>query len=435
MLENTRSVEKILYLLSRANKAVIKGTSVSEVCSNLSITEDELKEWRHKYAMPPNAGDILSNSKVPDAVFPFFLEDRSDGRLKQVSSGVLVEIGGELFALTSAHVIDKSKGGALCMPAIHGIEPVSGNLYQTPVPRHGYRAKDNADMAYYHLSSAWRSKLHPSLKSICTEDLLMTDDVETGDLFTFIGYPWRKTKHSAGSHETEQTTYTGHILPSDVYRKLGYDRTIHIVIRMRLKKTYSIRYQSRQTAPAPQGISGGAVLAWPYTYQERLESSALKLAGIGHTSSPNAHYMAATRITPYMMDIVRRNPHLAIHFMQYEDVAKEFGELLAKQIVTINPDNLPYAVGISWYKPNTYERCLEIFDDAVDLPDTFDKWVYLAEQIEKQLQDQGMRIVRVEINPDTFPNWCVEHGFSKMDKHAREAYGNTVAGRTLLQNL
>ena len=434
MPDDTRNMEEVLDLLSRAEDELAKGASINEVCSEFAITEDELKGWCDQYAMPPNAGDSLSNSSLLDAVFPIFHTDQADGPLDQVGSGVIVEIGDELFALTAAHVTDHSDDGVLYMPAVDGIVPISGGLSYNPVPSHGSRDKDNADMAYYHLSSEWRCKLHPSIKPGGVDDLLMTDDLKTGDLFTFVGYPWRKTKRCSGSQETDRATYTGHALPPDAYKQLGYNRAVHIVIRMRLKKTYSTRYQSYQTAPHPQGISGGAVFAWPWTFEERLKSPDLKLAGIGHTFHPNDHCMVSTRIIPYIMAIVKNNPHLANHFMHHEDIAMDFGKLLAEQMATLNPNNVPSAVGIGWYKPDAYQRCLTMFDDAADLPDTFDEWLILAEQTEMQIKNQGMRVVRVEIDPDTFPDWCAEHGFSRIVKDARMAYGNTMAAQILHQN-
>ena len=84
-------------------------------------------------------------------------------------------------------------------------------------------------------------------------------------------------------------------------------------------------------------------------------------------------------------------------------------------------------VGISWYRSETYARCLAIFDDSSDLPDTFEEWLALAEHTEAQVAQHVMKVTRVDIDPDTFPAWCTANGFAKIDKHARLAYGNAIA--------
>ena len=150
---------------------------------------------------------------------------------------------------------------------------------------------------------------------------------------------------------------------------------------MRRKKTYSTRYKSHQTAPHPQGISGGAVIAWPWDFIRRHNPANLKLAAIGHTYHERENCMAATRIIPCMMAIVRNNPELGVHFLRQE-IASEFGVFLADRMKAINPTNLPFAVGIGWYKPEKYAQCLDIFDDRDDLPATFEEWKPLAERTE-----------------------------------------------------
>lgn len=80
------------------------------------------------------------------------------------------------------------------------------------------------------------------------------------------------------------------------------------------------------------------------------------------------------------------------------------------------------AVGIAWYTRETYPRCLAIFHDAKDCHDTFDKWLAEAKQVEMHLRDQGIRIERIKINPDTFPAWCAVNGFSRIDAKARAEY-------------
>ncbi len=427
MTDTQKDFEAVLKTLAQAESLLADGHQMDDVCERIGVDKHTLQAWVHHLSLPQNPAQVLSSCHIPDAVFPIFAADRPNQPLDHVGSGVAIKISGDLFALTAAHVTDHADGdGALFMPATEGIEQMTGGLSFNPVPEHGPRARDRGDMAYYHLSEDWRIKLHPAIKPLSLDDLLLTDDLETGDLFTFVGYPWRKTQSRGRVRQTELTTYTGHASARDIYQKLEYNRFVNVVIRMRRKKTYSTRYESYQTAPHPQGISGGAVIAWPRDLIDRHDASHLKLAAIGHTYHQREHCMAATRIIPYMIAIVRNNPGLAIQFTE-QGIADEFGAFLAERMKAANPNNVPSAVGIAWYKAETYARCLELFDDRDDLPDAFDDWRQLAERTEQKLAYQGIKTVRVDIDPRTFPAWCSESGFAKLDKHARMAYGNAKA--------
>lgn len=433
MTDTQKDFEAVLKTLGQAESLFADGHPIDDICEQIGIEKDTLQAWAGHLSLPRNYAEVLSSCHILDAVFPIFAAERPSAPLDHIGSGVVIKIGNDLFALTVAHVTDHAEGdGALFMPAAEGIEQMTGVLSFNPVPEHGSLAKDIGDMGYYHLSDDWLTKLHSAIKPLALDDLLLTDELETGDIFTFVGYPWRKTKSRGRFRETDRTTYTGHASAPDIYEKLEYNRFVNVVIRMRRKKTYSTRYESHQIAPHPQGISGGAVIAWPWNLIDRHDASNLKLAAIGHTYHEREHCMAATRIIPYMMAIVRNNPELAIHFTRQE-IAEDFGVFLAERMKALNPNNVPSAVGIGWYKPETYAQCLAIFDDRDDLPDSFAEWKQLAENTEQQLAAQGIKTVRAEIDPRTFPTWCSENGFEKIDKHSRMAYGNAKAIETLQQ--
>lgn len=104
-----------------------------------------------------------------------------------------------------------------------------------------------------------------------------------------------------------------------------------------------------------------------------------------------------------------------------------FGDHVAGKMKSLNTRGLPMAVGITWYTPETYARCLEIFEDAADQHDTFDAWLGTATKTEKDVRRQGLRVVRAEIDPDTFPAWCAANGFGKIDHEARTHFANLKA--------
>ena len=319
MTDTQQLFEKALRTLGEVESLMSGGHDINSASEKVGVASDTIKEWANHLSLPQDAGDVLTSSRLTDAVFPIFAAQMPGWPLEHVGSGVAVFIGEELFALSAAHVTDHAHGdGELYMPAVDAIEQMTGGLSYNPIPDHGSRVHDKGDIAYYHLSAEWRKMLHPAIRPLTINDLMLTDELETGDIFTFAGYPWRKTKSRHGKHETDRTTYTGHASAPDIYAKLGYSRIGHIVVRLRRKKTYSTRHQSYQTAPHPQGISGGAVIAWPWTFSTRHNPSLLKLAAIGNTYHQSENCMAATRIIPYVMAIIRNNPDLAVHFDGHE---------------------------------------------------------------------------------------------------------------------
>jgi len=95
------------------------------------------------------------------------------------------------------------------------------------------------------------------------------------------------------------------------------------------------------------------------------------------------------------------------------------------------PQNVPSATGICWYRPETYERCLAMFQDSSDLPGSYDEWLIQAEEFEQECKSGGGKVVRVEIDPVTFPRWCADEGYSNIDRHARMAFANLMAMKSL----
>ena len=84
------------------------------------------------------------------------------------------------------------------------------------------------------------------------------------------------------------------------------------------------------------------------------------------------------------------------------------------------------AAGIPWYRREHYEKLLAVFEDATNLPRTFSDWLAKAEQIEQAMRQRGIRVVRVEIDPDRFPAWCTAHGL-KVDANGRTRYASHIA--------
>ncbi len=70
------------------------------------------------------------------------------------------------------------------------------------------------------------------------------------------------------------------------------------------------------------------------------------------------------------------------------------------------------AVGAYWIEEADYPALLKIFDDGNTLPRTWAEWLKIAKEMEQGLKAYGHPVLRVRIDPATFPAWCAVHGTS-----------------------
>jgi hypothetical protein len=87
--------------------------------------------------------------------------------------------------------------------------------------------------------------------------------------------------------------------------------------------------------------------------------------------------------------------------------------------------------GIPWYREGDYVKLLSIFEDADNLPGTFNEWLVKAEAFEKNLTKSGMRVVRAVIDPDTFPVWCAANNV-KINADGRKRFASHKARETAI---
>lgn len=75
-----------------------------------------------------------------------------------------------------------------------------------------------------------------------------------------------------------------------------------------------------------------------------------------------------------------------------------------------DPNDKPLpAVGAYWIEEADYPAVVKIFDDG-KMPRTWAEWRKIAEEMEKGLKAYGHPVMRVRIEPATFPAWCAAHG-------------------------
>ncbi|KJR97068.1 MAG: hypothetical protein VR65_25915 [Desulfobulbaceae bacterium BRH_c16a] len=79
-----------------------------------------------------------------------------------------------------------------------------------------------------------------------------------------------------------------------------------------------------------------------------------------------------------------------------------------------------------WYREEHYEQLLSIFDDAELLPPTYQAWLIRAEEKKAAVEAAGDQVMKVYIDPETFPEWCAQKGLPK-DANSRTQLALDVA--------
>ena len=70
----------------------------------------------------------------------------------------------------------------------------------------------------------------------------------------------------------------------------------------------------------------------------------------------------------------------------------------------------PPVVGAYWINEKDYPALLKLFDDGHKLPRTWKEWLKIAEEMKRGLEAYGHVVMRVYIDPNTFPDWCAANG-------------------------
>lgn len=86
----------------------------------------------------------------------------------------------------------------------------------------------------------------------------------------------------------------------------------------------------------------------------------------------------------------------------------------------------PVLQAMVWYKEEHYEELLGLFDDAHLLPPTYSSWLTRAEAKKAEVEAAGDQVIKVFIDPETFPQWCADKKLAK-DANSRSQLAIEVA--------
>jgi hypothetical protein len=86
----------------------------------------------------------------------------------------------------------------------------------------------------------------------------------------------------------------------------------------------------------------------------------------------------------------------------------------------------PMIRAMVWYKEEHYAQLLTLFADAELLPPTYQHWLSRAEEKKVAIEAGGDQVIKVFIDPETFPEWCDEKKLP-MDANSRTTLAIEVA--------
>jgi len=105
---------------------------------------------------------------------------------------------------------------------------------------------------------------------------------------------------------------------------------------------------------------------------------------------------------------------------------KTVAKLKEKSAQKQEPARQPMIRAMVWYREEHYAELLTIFDDADQLPLTYQHWLARAEEKKTEVEAAGDQVIKVFIDPATFPKWCEERNLAK-DANARSQLAIEVA--------
>ncbi|CAG35640.1 hypothetical protein [Desulfotalea psychrophila] len=79
-----------------------------------------------------------------------------------------------------------------------------------------------------------------------------------------------------------------------------------------------------------------------------------------------------------------------------------------------------------WYKEEHWDTLMSLFNDAELLPQSYQAWLKRAEAKKQEVEAEGDQVIKVFIDPETFPAWCEENNLT-MNSEARAQLAIEVA--------
>lgn len=86
----------------------------------------------------------------------------------------------------------------------------------------------------------------------------------------------------------------------------------------------------------------------------------------------------------------------------------------------------PSIQAMVWYKEEHWDTLKKLFADGDMLPLSYQDWLTRAEAMKADVEAAGDAVIKVYIDPETFPEWCEKKGLP-MNSEARSQLAIEVA--------
>ena len=233
----------------------------------------------------------------------------SDGQPDPVGSGVLLAVADRHFLLTAAHVLDHQEESALYL-AVDGGKTVEllGTALTSGLPSSGDRREDEVDVAAVELAAETTSRL-PSTAFLAPSDLDVNEVADQAALYVVMGYPHRKTQRRPGlmlrSVLYKYVARSG----AESYSKVGRSEVDSLVLDFRRER---VRFEGKQqTAPHPEGMSGGPVFRLTPRSSPLEREAPATLVGLLTDYPAQSHVLIAPRISLWVAHLQAAVPELS----------------------------------------------------------------------------------------------------------------------------
>ena len=87
------------------------------------------------------------------------------------------------------------------------------------------------------------------------------------------------------------------------------------------------------------------------------------------------------------------------------------------------------AKGAYWIREEDYPAVRAMFADGPKMPPDFADWVKMATEMESGLKAYGHPVLRVIIDPATFPDWCAANGMTPTSEARKRFVAAAVTER------
>jgi hypothetical protein len=111
---------------------------------------------------------------------------------------------------------------------------------------------------------------------------------------------------------------------------------------------------------------------------------------------------------------------------KFKRARQKTGKAEARPQPDRQPDRQPEVQALVWYKEEHWSTLKEMFVDGDMLPASFSDWLKRAEQMKTDAEAAGDAVIKVYIDPDTFPQWCEAKGLP-MNSEARSQLAIEIA--------